>query len=112
MKTLRKLLAGLILVALTVFGLTALTSSSSTDTRVWGWLNTTCNSEYSMIFQSMGDMLDFNGTEMYGVTWNFKSYYKASEVDDAGNFGQCHLVSAVEEVVVIGTPFVPVGGHY
>ncbi|MXW08175.1 MAG: hypothetical protein F4Z87_08700 [Gammaproteobacteria bacterium] len=57
-------------------------------------------------------MLDFNGTEQYGVTWNFESYYKASEFDDSGEDPTCHLVSDIEEVVVRGTPFVPVGRHY
>ncbi|MCY3540745.1 MAG: hypothetical protein OXH31_02385 [Gammaproteobacteria bacterium] len=115
MNALHKLLAGTILVALAAFGLTALTSSStnSGDTRVWGWLNTTCNSEWSMIFQTMGEMLEFSGTELYGVTWDFESYYRAAEVDDTGNFGQCHLVSDFDpEIVVRGTPWTwnPGGG--
>ena len=115
MKAYHKLLTGILMVALAGFGLTALTSSStnSGDTRVWGWLNTTCNSEWSMIFQSIGDMLEFSGTVQYGVTWDFKSYYRAAEVDDTGNFGQCHLVSDFDpEIVVRGTPipWTPVGG--
>ena len=87
MKTLHELLTGTLLVALTVFGLTALTSSStnSSDTRVLGFLNETCDSEDLILFQNMIDLLDFNGTEMAGVTWTFESYINVSDYEVTDN---------------------------
>lgn len=105
MKTLHKLLTGTLFVALTAFGLTALTSSSSNsaDTRVLGFLNETCDSEDLILFQNMIDLLNFNGTEMYGITWTFKSYINVSDYEVTDD-PTCNLMSeflAMPEVSVV-----------
>ena len=100
MKTLLKLLTGILLVALTAFGLTALTSSStnsSYDTRVMAFLNETCNSLELMLFQNATDMLDFYGTEMDGVIWNFESYINVSDYEFTEN-PECNLVSEIRNL--------------
>ena len=102
MKALRKLLAGTILVALAALGLTALTSSStnSADTRVLGFLNETCSSPDLILFQNMIDLVNFNGTTMYGVTWTFESYINVSDYEFTDN-PECRLMSdflAIPEV--------------
>ena len=46
-----------------------------------------------MIFQSLGDMLEFNGTEMYGIAWEFESYYREADIDEEeGTTSRCYLV--------------------
>ncbi|MYF02338.1 MAG: hypothetical protein F4227_05070 [Gammaproteobacteria bacterium] len=100
MKAFRKLLAGSLLVALAAFGLTALTSSStnsSYDTRVMAFLNETCNSLDLMLFQNLTDMLDFRGTKMDGVTWNFESYINVSDYEFTDN-PACNLVSEIRKL--------------
>ncbi|MXZ56430.1 MAG: hypothetical protein F4Z14_09725 [Gammaproteobacteria bacterium] len=108
MKTLRKLLAGSLLVALTVFGLTALTSSSTDSgetTQVWGFLNETCNSEIAVLLDSIEDMLKLRGQEREGIIMDFKSYYRVAELHQADP--PCRLVAgllAEPPVRSIGTP--------
>lgn len=79
--TTHKLFGGTFLVAMTVFGLTVLSSSSSDDTRVLGFIDDSCSSELQMTFNSLGDMIDYDGTEdTDGFVWNFLSYYTYAEL--------------------------------
>lgn len=105
MKTLRKLLAGSILVALTVFGLTALTSSStdSADPPVWGFTDRSCQSEDYKWFENLGALIAADGKKDPDATgedadkiWHWRSY-----IEDGDHSHTCHLVE-YEEVVVIG----------
>ena len=82
--TIHKLLAGASLGALAIFGMTVLSSDSSNDnSSVWAFLNDSCSSELSMIFLSLDDMIRYDGTtDQWGFTWDFKSYYKATELYD------------------------------
>ena len=94
MKTLRKLLAGTVLVALAAFGLTALTSSSTNsayNTQVWAFLNETCTSEIAVLLESVADMLKLRGQEREGIIMDFKSYYHVSDLHQAEP--KCNLVS-------------------
>lgn len=101
--TLHKLLTGLFLGVLAIFGITTLSSSSSGDTRVWGFTNETCNSEWSMLFQSFAEMLEYDGTtDQWGMTWNFESYYKSAEVN--AGIVTCHLVGQVDPTIVVAKP--------
>ncbi|MXZ56506.1 MAG: hypothetical protein F4Z14_10115, partial [Gammaproteobacteria bacterium] len=98
MKTLRKLLAGMVLITLTVFGLTALTSSSSDPVvPVIAFLNQTCSSELYMEHESIQDMLEFKGTTRNGVVWDFESYHHIEDLQTQ-LYPVCYLVSAIEEV--------------
>ena len=101
--TIHKLLTGAFLVVLTVFGFTVLSSIDHEDTRVWGFTNETCNSEWSMLFQSLAEMLEYEGrTDQWGMTWNFESYYKSSEVN--AGIVKCHLVGQVDPTIVVAKP--------
>ena len=104
--TLHKLLAGASLVVLTVFGLTTLSSSDSTDTtQVWGFLNKTCNSEIAVLLDSIDDMLKLRGQEREGIIMDFESYYRVAELHLAEP--ECHLVAdlfAEPPVRSFGTP--------
>ncbi|MXZ44815.1 MAG: hypothetical protein F4Z01_07575 [Gammaproteobacteria bacterium] len=105
MKTLRKLLAGMVLITLTAFGLTALTSSSSnTVVPVVAFLNHTCSSDVYMEHESIQAMLEFNGTTRDGIVWDFESYHHIEDLQTQ-LYPVCYLVSAIEEVVVRGTPW-------
>lgn len=109
--TLHRLLAGASLVVLTVFGLTVLSLIDPDDTKVWGFTNETCNSEWSMLFHSLEEMLEYEGTtDQWGMTWNFESYYKSAEIN--AGIVTCHLVGQVDpKIVVKRTPIkLPFGG--
>lgn len=107
MKALRKLLAGTILVALTAFGLTALTSSSTNsaeNTQVWGFLNKTCDSDIAVLLESIEDMLKLKGQERHGIILDFESYYRVAELHQERP--QCYQVSALlkEPEVIAKSP--------
>lgn len=96
MKVLHKLFAGILLVTLAVFGMTALSSSSSDSadtTQVWAFLNTTCNSEVFVLLDSTKDMLELRGQSRWGIVLDFQSYYRVAEL----HLPQppCHLVAAL-----------------
>ena len=110
-----KLLAGASLVVLTVFGLTVLSSSSSENSQVWAFLDTTCSSSIAELFDSIEDMLEQNGKERWGIVWDYKSYYRVAELNTSDP--QCHLVSTVKAeppITKISRPLppieIPVGG--
>lgn len=113
--TIHKLLAGASLVVLTVFGLTVLSSSSSENSQVWAFLDTTCSSSFAELFDSIEDMLEQNGKERWGIVWDYKSYYRVAELNTPDP--QCHLVSSVKAeppIIKRATPLpeikIPVGG--
>ena len=83
MKAFHNLLAGMFVVVLTAFGMTALSSSSNENSQVWGFIDDTCTSSLSMLFDSLNDMRDYDGTvDNDGTHWNFGSYYKVAELHD------------------------------
>ncbi|MXZ43678.1 MAG: hypothetical protein F4Z01_01665 [Gammaproteobacteria bacterium] len=108
MKTLHKLFTGMIFVALTAFGLTALTSSSSDSVvPVLAFLDETCSSDVYMEHESIQDMLEFKGTERDGIVWDFESY---NHIEDLQTqlYPECYLVADLlrePEIVVRGTPW-------
>ena len=61
-KSQHKLFVCSVLVAMTVFGLTVLTSSSSNSTvPVLAFVNETCNSELNMELESIQEILELDG---------------------------------------------------
>ena len=106
MKTLRKLLAGSLLVALAAFGLTALTSSSNdpATTPVFGFTDKYCQNEDYKWFKNVGALIAADGKTDPDATgkdkdkiWRYYSY-----IEDVDPWWPCHILEYEDDVKAIG----------
>ncbi len=106
MKTLHKLLVGLLLVALTAFGLTALTSSSNdpVTTPVFGFTDKYCQNEDYKWFENVGALIAADGKKdpkakgkNKDKIWRYYSY-----IEDVSPWYPCHLLEYEDDVKAVG----------
>ena len=106
MKTLRKLLAGTILVALAAFGLTALTSSSNdpATTPVFGFTDKYCQNEDYKWFKNVGALIAADGKKDPKAKgkdkdkiWRYYSY-----IEDVEPWWPCLLLEYEDDVKAVG----------